>query len=291
MRHVVSLALAVCIGLGVADAHAQAAADFPATGSISDVTTGVEQTRPFWSGSGKRRPFLAATLGVGIVFGDARLQAGYGKPHFSWVGAEGGARVGLGSERFYAGFRARHPGINFRVGVRYEAAVQQGFLPPQESYERVDLETECCGLSRYLAPEAEVTATVPIPYGSIIGVVTGMAVALTPSDFYVWEQSLRTVIAPPWVWRARLGYLAHIGWAGSMKLGAAAEIIHIPRREMVVVRAGPLVSVGLTHHLEVNGGLMIVAASRDSIGLPAADVGQLALIYKWALGDRWPEFP
>ncbi len=76
-----------------------------------------------------------------------------------------------------------------------------------------------------------------------------------------------------------------------MKLGAAAEMIHVPLRSMIVVRAGPLVSVGLTHHLEVNGGLMIVAASRDDIGLPAADVGQLALIYKWATGDRWAEFP
>lgn len=286
-----TLTLAFAVALVAVEADAQDPADFPATGSLSDVTAGVEQTRPFWSGSGPDRPFMAATFGLGIVNFQPHLQLGYGKPHHSWIGVEGGSTLSLASVRYYGGLHGKYPGIEARVGVRYEAQLDQNFLPIQDKYVREELETERFGPSRYLVPEAEINASVPFPGGSLIGVLSGYAVLGVPDDVYVWEQVLRTVIAPPWVWRARLGYLAHIGWAGSMKLGAAAEVIHVPLRDLIVVRAGPLVSVGLTHHLEVNGGLMIVAASRDDIGLPAADLGQLALVYKWASGDRWAEFP
>lgn len=285
------LALSLVVALVAFDARAQDPADFPATGSLTDVTAGVGQTRPFWAGSGPDRAFMAATFGLGIVNFQPRLQLGYGKPHHSWIGVEGGSTLSLVSGRLYGGIRGKYPGIEARIGVRYEFQFDQSFLPIQDKYVREELETQLLGGSRYLVPEAEVNASIPFPGGSLIGVLSGYAVTGVPDDVYVWEQLLRTVIAPPWAWRARLGYLAHIGWAGSMKLGAAAEVIHSPLRDLIVVRAGPLVSVGLTHHLEVNGGLMIVAASRDDIGLPAADLGQLALVYKWASGDRWAEFP
>lgn len=272
-------------------ARAQDPADFPATGSLSDVVSGAEQTRPFWSGSGPTRPFVSATFGVGIVNFLTRAQLGYGKPHYSWVGIEGGPQLSVTTNRVYGGLRAKHTNIDFRAGARFESQLNQNLLPAQRHFQREDLETDLAGPSRYLVAEAELNGNVPFPGGSLLAVITGMFISGIPDERYVWEQVLRTVVAPPWVWRARLGYLAHIGWAGSMKLGVAAEVIHIPLREMLVIRAGPLVSVGLTHHLEVNGGLMIVAASRDDIGLPAADLGQLALVYKWALGDRWAEFP
>ena len=104
-------------------------------------------------------------------------------------------------------------------------------------------------------------------------------------------EHLKVVVEPPWLWRARLGYLLHIGWIESMKLGAAAEVIHSPNRETFTVRVGPLVSVGLTHHLEVNGGVMIAVYTPDELGLTGADIGQLGLVYRWATGDRWADFP
>jgi len=36
---------------------------------------------------------------------------------------------------------------------------------------------------------------------------------------------------------------------------------------------------------------MIVAYSPDTLGLIGADLGQLGLRYRWATGDRFPEFP
>ncbi len=272
-------------------ARAQDPADFPATGSLTDAASGVGQTRAFWSGSGRSRTFMSATFGLGIVNFQPRMQIGYGKPHYSWVGVEGGSTLSISSLRTYGGLRAKYPGIDFRIGARFESQFNQFFLPIQRKYLRVDIENESSDASRYLVAEAELNGAIPFPGGSLIAVLTGLAIAGVPENVHVWEQSLRTVVAAPWVWRARLGYLAHVGWNGSMKVGAAAEIIHSPLRSLVVVRAGPLVSVGLTHHLEVNGGLMIVAASRDDIGLPAADVAQLGLVYKWATGDRWSEFP
>jgi hypothetical protein len=290
-RLIATLLSALAMVLPASLAHAQAAADFPAIGTLSDVTSGVEQTRPFWGGSGPSRGFMAAAFSLGVVNFEPRLQLGYGKPHHQWIGVEGGPTMALGGTRFYGGLRAKSPGIDFRVGTRFETQFSSYLLPVQHKYVREDLELEGPEASRYLATEAELIGAIPFPGGNLFAVLTGMAITNVPDNRNVWERSLRTVIAPPWVWRARLGYLGHIGWAGSMKLGAAAEVIHVPLRDMVVVRAGPLVSVGLTHHLEVSGGLMIVAASRDDIGLPAADVGNLALVYKWATGDRWSEFP
>jgi hypothetical protein len=272
-------------------AEAQDPADFPATGSISDAASGVEQTRPFWQGSGDRRWFMSGTFGLGVVNYQPRLQLGYGRPHYRWAGIEGGSTLSLSSVRMYGGARAKMPGIDMRVGVRYESQFNTYFMPKKYKYVREDIESEYAQVGRYIAAEAELNASVPFPGGSLIGVLTGMAITGVPDEYNIWEQTLRTVVAPPWTWRARLGYLAHLGWAGSMKLGAAAEVIHVPLRSLIVVRAGPLVSVGLTHHLEVNGGIMIVAASRDDIGLPAADTAQLGLVYKWASGDRWAEFP
>mgnify|MGYP006969382421 CR=1 FL=1 len=113
-----------------------------------------------------------------------------------------------------------------------------------------------------------------------------------PDGLRVYEQQLRVVVEPPWVWRARIGYLLHFGWLGSLRVGPAAEVIHVPNRETgVTVRAGPLVSVALTHHLEAAAAVMIVAATQDELGLAGADLGQLGLRYRWATGDRWAQFP
>ncbi len=293
MRRALALVAACGLGLTASPASAQDPADFPAAGGVgvTSAAAGLGQTRPYWSGSGPDRGFMAATFNVGVVQLQPMLQLGYGKPHHAWVGFEGGTSMSLSSGRTYAGIQGVYPGIQARLGVRYEFQFIQRFLPPQYRYEREELEVEALGRSRYLVPEAEVIGNIPFPGGSLLLLWTGYYLTGVPDNTYVWEQQLRTVIAPPWVWRGRFGYLAHLGWAGSMKLGAAAEVIHIPLRDMVVVRAGPLVSVSLTHHLEVNGGLMIVAASRDDIGLPAADLGQLGLVYRWAMGDRWAEFP
>ncbi len=127
--------------------------------------------------------------------------------------------------------------------------------------------------------------------GSLFGVATGYAVLGTPRGFYLYEEALHAVMKPPYLYRARLGYMAEMDRFGELRLGAAAEVLGNPGRDSLVVRIGPVLAVSLTHHLDAVGTVMVVAATPDQLGLLGADLGQLGLRYRWATGDRWPEFP
>jgi len=263
----------------------------PLQGGTSALRSGVESRRPYWQGSGTNRPFVSATFDLGVLYWQPTMAVGYGKPHYQWFGAEIYATGSQSGGRGYAGLHGQLPGLDLRVGARYEFPIGQGFLPPQDAYERDDLDNRHLGLARYLAAQAELGGWVELFGGTLFAVASGYALVGVPADRYVFEESLRVVAAPPWLWRARAGYLAHIGWLETMQLGGAAEAIHSVGRGKLLVRAGPVISVALTHHLEAIGVAMFVAASPDRLGLIGAEFGQLGLRYRWATGDRWPEFP
>ncbi|MCA9625296.1 MAG: hypothetical protein KC731_40015 [Myxococcales bacterium] len=283
--------LAVATALVAREAKAQQLTDLPPPTGSPAVTSGVEQTRPYWVRSGEHRPFLAAQLELGMVYYRPTLQAGWGKPHYEWFGAEGGTAVSISGTTLYGGLRGQLPNIGLRIGARYEAPFAQRLLPRQHQYDRLDLETVKTPHSRYLSWEAEVTANWPVPGGSMLMVLSGYHIDAQIEGYNIWEQNLRQVVEPPWLYRARLGYLAHVGWLGSMRVGAAAEIIGIPLRDTAAVRAGPIITVSLTHHLQAVGAIMLVARERDTFGIRGADMGQLGLVYRWATGDRFAEFP
>jgi hypothetical protein len=264
----------------------------PPQGVQPGLTEGLEQAqkRPFWV-SGARRWFISSVLDAGIVYLRPQLAVGYGKPHWSWIGIEGYSSVSISGGVEYAGLRATTTFLDARVGARYNFSAEQDFLEPQDIYTREDSELEIGPQSRYVALEAELTGSVPLPGGSLFAVASGYYIADTPPGYYVFEDALRVIIDPPYVWRARLGYLASFGIDDTLKVGIAGELIGIPGREAFVVRAGPVIGVSLTHHLEAVGALMIVAHNPDELGLRGAEFGNLGFRYKWATGDRWPEFP
>ena len=287
-----ALAALLCVWLASSRARAQHPGDVPpGSGSIDALRAGTEQRRPYWHGSGPYRPFVAANFELGVLYMRPTLQLGWGKPHYAWFGAEGYSSPGLGGGREYAGLHGVYPGIDVRVGARYEYPRQQRFLLPKGSFDREDLEVQAFGRERYVAGEAEVAGTVDALGGNFLGVATGYMLFGVPKDVYLVEESLKVVTKPRYLWRARVGYLYHLGFFGSMRIGVAAEVIHLISRGDAVVRVGPLMSVSLTHHLEGSAAVMIVARSPDSLGLVGADIGQIGLRYRWASGDRWPEFP
>jgi len=285
----VTLAL---LGLAPPLARAQDPADLPpAQGSGAALRSGIESDLPYWQLCGPVRPFLSATLDAGVLYYRPTLAVGYGRPHHQWVGVEGYAGITHAGGSNYFGLHGEWSGFHLRGGARYEYPVDDYYVAPQDSYEREDLEGELHGRARYFAAEVEVSGSVGVPGGTLFGVATGYALFGVPDDFHVFEQSLKVVADPPWMWRARAGYLLHIGWMETMKLGAAVEVIHIPGRDALVFRAGPAINVALTHHLEAVGASMFIAMSPDSLGLVGADIGQIGLRYRWATGDRWADFP
>lgn len=282
----------LAVALFTSQARAQDLADLPPPQGLGPgLTTGIEQARPYWRGSGPTRFFMAAQLELGALYFRPNLQVGYGKPHFRWFGAETASSVTINGTRYYAGLRGVLPNVGFRVGLRYEAPFQQHYVRRQYEYDRFELEEQGPGRGTYLAGEAEIDANWAAPGGSMLLVVSGYHISGVPEQYNVWDINLKQVVEPPWLYRVRLGYLYHVGWLGSMRIGGAAEIIHIPLRRTAAVRAGPIVSVSLTHHLQAVAAVMLVARERDTLGVRGADLGQLGLVYRWATGDRFADFP
>ena len=292
-------ALAATLSLAAATlapgaARAQGGADLPPPqGTQPGVTSGIDllQKRSYWERSAGARPFLAATMELGAIYFRPNLAIGYGRPHWSWIGVEGYSEVSPNGGTEYVGLRAVLPQLEIRGGARYAFPIERYFLPPQETYTRNDTELKLGPASRYLSAEVEIAGSVPFLGGALFGVATGYAILGTPEGYYVYEEGLHTVMKPPFLYRARLGYIGELDSYGELRLGGAAEIIGNPGRDSTLLRLGPVLTLSLTHHLDAIGAVMIVAASPDQLGLLGADLGQLGLRYRWSTGDRWPEFP
>lgn len=289
-----ALVAAVVIGCVAPPAWAVDPADLPpGSGDRGALTAGAIGRHEHWVGTG-RRPFVSALFDLGFVYARPTLALGYGEPHHRWFGMEGYADVSQNGATDYVGLHGATPYFSARMGLRYEVPTDQYFLTPRNSYTREDTELDLNGRSHYLAVEAELDGNVPFPGGELLAVVSGYGIVGTPRDLYVFEEALKVVVDPPFLWRGRLGYMASLAWGDeqrSLRLGGAAEVIHNPARGKPVVRLGPLVSMALTCHLDAVGGVMLVVASPDHLGLLGADFGYLGLRYHWATGDPSPGFP
>jgi hypothetical protein len=257
-----------------------------------DTSSGVDLAGklPYW-GAGDTRAFSAATFEAGIIYYRTTVAVGYGKPHWSWIGAEGYSVISPDGGSFYGGVRGALPQFEVRAGARSTFTTNEYVLPPQETYTRIDADYENTVRSRYVALEAEMSGSISVPRGSVFGVAAFYSIFNAPEPYYLYEEATRVIMARPYLVRMRAGYVFQPTWEGTLKVGMSGEVIVDPGRGVSHVRLGPAFTVALTHHLDATGTLSVVVASPDSLGLLGADLGSFALRYKWATGDKWPEFP
>ena len=284
-------AAALAVWALASPAQAQDFADLPPrAGDPGAATAGVMGRHEHWAS--ESRPFVAAVAEVGIIYLRPTLAIGYGQPHRSWIGLETTADISQHGGAEYVGIHGTIPHFDARAGLRYEYPANQYFLSPRRTYSREAVEQDVHGRSRYLEAEAELAGWVPFPGGRLFAMAGAYYVFGTPDDLYVFEEALKVVIEPPFLWRARLGYLASLGWdedrPEGIRLGVAGEVIHGLGRGTVVVRAGPVLAVELNCHLDAVAAAMLVVAGPDNLGLLGADFGQLGLRYRWATGDPVP---
>lgn len=229
------------------------------------------------------RAFVATTVDFGFVYLRPRVSLGYGRPFTSWVGADANAIAQTSGLGAYGGFRVEIPHLDWRIGPRYFSSFEHTYLPPQQSYERIEFERVVAQPARTLTWETELDLSADVGPGRLllrgsVSYVTGV-----PKDRYVYEETLHVIVAPPWVWRTRVAYGFVFGSHNQHSIGLAVDVLEVPKREdSLTVRTGPLLSMKLSRRVEVRGSFVFSVISPDRIGLKGGDSTELGLRYRWA---------
>lgn len=287
---------AIALGLAAAvtwvrTASAQEVGGVSATGAPSlGSRDDLGGARAYWE-AGRSRWFVAGAVDFAAVNYRPELNFGYGKPHFRWIGLELTPQLSLSGAQTFAGLRVVVPGISLRTGARYFVSADRRFLAPREIYTREQINFDVGPRAHYLALDGELSFELPLPVGAINTVAQIEWLGDVPDPYNVFDQQLRVVVDPPLAWRSRTAYTVDVGKYDTLRMGGLFEFVGVPKRDEVMIRVGPVVTVSLTHHLDAIAAAAFSIESKDEIGLESADFGQVSLRYRWATGDRWPEFP
>lgn len=240
----------------------------------------------YWE-RGKPRHFIAAMVDVGLLYFRPRLAAGFGLPHHNWVGLEANPLISGEGVGGWAGLRAALPFADIRLGGRYRYAFRRSFLKPQETYTREEIEDRQGPHSTYVSLEAELSGYVPVGPGVVLWEVAGTAVQGVDDGYYVYEETIRVVLDPPLVWRARVGYALRLPFLKRLSAGVVFEVVGVPKREEVLVlRGGIVMRMKLYRQLEARGTFVPVLYSKDALGAAGADTFLVGVRYRWATGLR-----
>jgi hypothetical protein len=229
------------------------------------------------------RAFVATTADIGFVYARPRVSLGYGKPFTSWVGVDANPIASSAGLGVYGGLRFEIPHVDLRVGPRYFSAFQHTYLPTQDSYSRLDLETAGGSSARTLTYEAELDASLPLGPGAVLALGSVSYVTGVPTDMSVFEETLHVIVTPPLVWRARAGYALRLGRYSQHSIGFVVDVLDVPKRDdSETWRVGPVLRIVLSRRVEVRGSFVVTVSSPDRIGLVGGDFTELGVRYRWA---------
>ncbi|MAQ13912.1 MAG: hypothetical protein CMN30_03845 [Sandaracinus sp.] len=242
---------------------------------------------PGW-GSGRKRYFISGSFDLGFLYIRPRFSFGWGRPHAKWVGLDLNPIVSTTALGGYGGFRISHPYVDWRVGARYTVPFVRSYMEARgndEDFDRGDLNREIEGESgTYLSLETELTLSFPVGGGNLFSETALTYVAGVPEDRFAYEDTIKVIVDPPWIWRQRVGYMARFGATDAVGLGLVAELVGIPKRDMLVFRAGLIMRVWVSPRVEIRGTWIPAIAGRDELGVRGGDFGLLGLRYRWSTG-------
>ena len=233
------------------------------------------------------RWFLSTSIDVGFLYFRPRVSTGYGLPFSTWLGLDANPIISAEGAGGWLGVRAALPNINLRFGGRYFHSFRRSRLDPQETYTISDIERRSHPDSSYFSLEAELTGTFPAGPGVVLVELAATSVLGVPTGFFVFEETIRVVVDPPYVWRARVGYSLPFGQDGLFRVGGVVEVVGIPNRGVHILRGGLTVRVPLFRNLEARGTFIPVWASPDTLGLSGGDSFLVGIRYRWATGQPW----
>lgn len=235
--------------------------------------------------SGKRRWFAATTVDLGYIYLRPRLSLGYGAPHFQWMGIEMNpifSRQAIGA---WGGVRFALPYIDIRAGARTAYQFERSYLPGNiASFDRAALETSGGNHGKYTTLETELNTAIATKVGelSLLGSASRVTGFDDPNQ-YVYEDTLRLIVGTSLVWRARAQFAFYpIPSFRQFAIGPAVDVLGVPTRDEILVRAGFVTRIVFNKSLEVRGSFVPTIVSRDRLGLITSDFTELGLRWRWA---------
>lgn len=285
---------------GVVDASIVPLANGLALSGIFDETGGLDrgdgQERPDTLGirtlattgnpwkSGRVRPFMATRLDLGFLFLKPRISAGYGRPHDVWAGVDINPLISFDGVGAWGGLRGTLGWIDLRAGARYQHTWSRSLLTPKGSYTRDDIEDRGGPNSSYVSLEAELTFDLPAGPGTLNMEAAGTYILGVQDGYHVYEETLKVVVAPPWVWRGRLGYILPLDRDRIFRIGLVTELVGIPGRDAHTFRGGLVGSARLMKNLEARITLLPTWWGSDSLGTAGSDFLLVGIRHRWATG-------
>jgi hypothetical protein len=229
------------------------------------------------------RAFAATTVDFGVVYVRPRLSLGYGRPFTQWVGGDVNVLAQTSGLGAYGGLRLELPHLDWRVGPRLFRPFSRTYLPPQDSYDRIDLEREIDEPGVTLTWETELDLNFNLGPGRLLLRGSASYVTGVPDGHFVFEEALHIIVDPPLVWRARLAYVFSFGARGQHSIGPAVDFLDVPKRDdSKTLRVGPILRLALSRRVEVRGSFIVTVLSPDRLGLVGGDFTELGLRYRWA---------
>jgi hypothetical protein len=219
------------------------------------------------------------------------FSAGYGMPHWIWVGVDLNAILTLEMFQPYAGVRATSPILDLAFGVRDTWSFNRPFLTPAATYSYRDVQDAPGPKARYWAWEAEGVAIAPLPYSALVVDFIAIKLLDKPTSQYLYEESYRAVVADNLYAVIRIAAVARLLREDALKIGVLGEHVFETGRHKPVYRIGPAAALQLTDHLEALGTLTLAVSSPDSLGVSLGSYGIAGLRYRWATGEPNPKFP
>ncbi|MET0387768.1 MAG: hypothetical protein ABW321_17485 [Polyangiales bacterium] len=244
----------------------------------------------YWS-VGKPRFFISTRTEIGAPYAKPYFSAGWGLPHWIWLGVDVNAIITTEVAETFAGLRLASPILDVSLALRDTWSFGKPFLQPRASYNAEQVFEQPGALARYLVMEGDAVLLIPLPHAALVGNVVMVDVLNMPRDRYVYEESYRLVIKNRLLFVLRMAVLARFLHENAARLGVLAEYGFNTGRSKGVWRVGPILSVQLTDHLQLNAGCTITVSSPDQLGLTLGAYGVAGVRYQWATGEARPALP
>lgn len=233
-----------------------------------------------WS-TGRDRWFVAGRIDGGFLFLRPRVSAGYGRPHYDWIGLDLVPTVAFTAAGGYAGVRVEGRFTQFRTGMLYQYSFNRSFLPIAATYDLHDLDVLEGPRAGYHQWDSEAEVYVPFARTRLRYQIQPVVMGDVPEDHYVYLDNLRVVAGPGLTLRQRVGM--EFFWPGtSIGITPEVEVLWLDARNVFIIRAGAQIRWLLSDEFEVRTTFLPTFVGPDRLGRANSDVLEFALRWRWA---------